>query len=93
MLHNQKTTYKLGNNVFVPNCTGVIIEKNKVGDAYANSLDSKIQKAIKSECFLSMDYFIDDFNQLGLYSYDYRFLPDGQHTVFRFFDYVTFFHL
>ena len=73
MLHNQKTTYKLGNNVFMPNCTGVIIEKNKVGDAYANSLDSKIQKAIKSECFLSMDYFIDDFNQLGLYSYDYRF--------------------
>lgn len=86
MLHNQKTTYRLSNNVFVPHCTGVIIEKNKIGDAYANSLDPKIQEAIRNESFLSMDYFIDDFNQLGLYSYDYRFLPDGKHTVFRFFN-------
>lgn len=85
MFQNDKITYKLDNNVFIPYCTGVVVSENQIGDAYRDVFANDVAEVIDT-AFEVNSCFTDNFKEKGLYSYDYSFLPDGQHTVYRFFN-------
>ena len=85
MSQNNKIVYKLDNNVFVPYCTGVVVAEHQIGDAYSDVF-AKDVAAVIDNAFAENSCFTDNFKELGLYSYDYSFLPEGQHTVYRFFN-------
>ena len=85
MSQKDKITYKLDNNVFIPYCTGVVVAENIIGDAYQDVFAKDVAAVIENTC-VENSYTIDNFKEIGLYGYDYSFLPDGQHTVYRFFN-------
>lgn len=77
-------TYQINNNVFIPYNTGVIVMDEICDDIYNDALDIEIQQAIQSNDFSNYRFFLDSFNSNASYSYDYSFLDEKPHTVFRF---------
>lgn len=85
-MHNieKNITYQFNNNVFIPYNTGVIVMDNICDDIYNDTLDAGILQAIQSSDFSNHHFFLDSFKNNDIYSYDYSFLGEKSHTVFRF---------